>query len=428
MIIIPKCLKNSKKVTLRNIPTPKKTFSDTIFSYPLLAPAFPVLPVYLTQKNPKNPPFINKGGIDLSDCFSSYSCLTPPTLNLSVIVDYLTFTFPFSTSGQQACNVLDIPDFRRSDPVQQLIVDNVEFERQTALKAAVLPSLAADWDANFPHWRENWVDTKTLTLSGQLALMVEKMSLFISDLDVFECGFGYSGYKYSANLTRDGQCCGKMAWGGNAGTIMISLTGGGCSGVDMYRMRGFLEKLPSVKITRIDLAYDDLLGAFSVGQVKRQYFLGSFHIRGAAPSFKNIDTSTGQTFYIGKKTSGKELCVYEKGKQLGDLTSPWVRFEGRFYASDGKVLVLDMLTNSASYLSGMYPPLRFLSEKHERITAIKEQLKVSLAHLIKHASIGYGKLVNVLKECDYSSDEIVNLLIRDGTPMRLYMPAPPCPF
>ena len=39
-------------------------------------------------------------------------------------------------------------------------------------------------------------------------------------------------------------------------------------------------------------------------------------------------------FYVGKRGNSKFTRVYEKGKQFGDVNSPWVRFETEFRAGD----------------------------------------------------------------------------------------------
>ena len=84
-------------------------------------------------------------------------------------------------------------------------------------------------------------------------------------------------------------------------------------------------------ITRVDLAHDD----FSATQVSieraRQWLEdGGFNASGRPPAAELIDdlgSNKGKTLYVGHRASGKFLRVYEKGKQFGDQTSPWVRAE-----------------------------------------------------------------------------------------------------
>ena len=58
--------------------------------------------------------------------------------------------------------------------------------------------------------------------------------------------------------------------------------------------------------------------------------------------------------------NGKMLRIYEKGKQLGDSESPWVRVEAEL-RNKSRVIPWDALTRPGSYLAGAYPCLAYLS-------------------------------------------------------------------
>jgi len=240
---------------------------------------------------------------------------------------------------------------------------------------------------------------------------------------------GMFGYKQSLTLYRDEQKAGVLAFEGNNGTCLLSLTGSGCSGVNMVQLRRFLEKLPSVKITRVDLAHDDLDGAMSVDYFKAQYHADEFHIKGTAPAARFIDDlgcDTGRTLYVGNKTNGKEACIYEKGKQMGDKLSKWLRVEGRLTNVD-RVIPFDTLTSPEMYLAGLYPPFRFLCVFHERVETIRKHAKMAMEQMVGFASVAYGKLVNVMLEIGNTPDEIVKALRVDGCPKRLHIPFAPEP-
>ncbi len=376
----------------------------------------------------ENPPFINKGGITLTSSFSSVSFLTPPTPKIKAFIDYLTFTAPLS--GCVASVVIDEKkDWRSEDPAFQVFDDRsiLPFPTREDYFNDWDDAIRMDWDMFNSDLKSNWLGVRNLDASSEVAAFLIRLAAIVPMLEFVSCGHGFSGYKHTFNLVRDGQNCGKAAWGGNNNTFMISLTGVGCSGVDMVAMKDFLSTVPFVKLTRVDCSHDDLEGKLSYDQLKRLYYLGCFHIRGASPSFKFIESKSGNTGYVGKKQSGKEFCFYQKGRQLGNLSSVWMRYEGRFYASGG-VLPLDMLVFPAVYLSGMYPPLRHLSAVHERIEVIKKQGSIALELMTDYARLSYGKFINVLVELGRSSDEIVAMLIRDGIPKRLELPFAPCPF
>ena len=60
------------------------------------------------------------------------------------------------------------------------------------------------------------------------------------------------------------------------------------------------------------------------------------------------------TLFIGSRGSAKYCRIYEKGRQLGDPDSPWVRFEVEYRKADS-VLPIDMLIKPGQYLTGGIP-------------------------------------------------------------------------
>jgi len=323
------------------------------------------------------PPYTNRGGITHTSSHTSPLGLTPSTF--SCIVDYLSLTF----------SIVDVHTHRKVKNPDNTI-QTIEDEAQAFLLKLV------DY---IPHL--NWQDRDK----------------------------GLFGYKQSIGLYRDEQAGGLLAFDGNNGTCLLSLTGKGCSGVNMVELRRFLEKLPSVKITRVDLAHDDLDGALNVDYFLAQYKAGNFHVKGTAPGSRYIDdlgNNTGCTLYVGNKDNGKEACIYEKGKQMRDKDSKWLRVEGRLTSVD-RIIPFDTLTSPEMYLAGLYPPFRYLCVFHERIEVIKKHAKLAMEQMIGYASVAYGKLVNVMVEIGNTPDEIIKALRVDGCPKRLQIPFAPEP-
>lgn len=375
----------------------------------------------------ENPPFINKGGITLSPSFTSVSRLTPPSPKINVIVDYLSFSFPLG--GIEACKKIGVPDWRQYTTVHgwlDSIVDN------PAVKVEPKKYMTEDeWFSDRGDtWRDDWLNQSYATDAQSVESFLYELRSVVSDLSWISSEKGFSGYKNTFQLFRSGQFVGWACYGGDSqkNTCLITLTGAGCSGLDMHKMRVFMEHIPFCKITRIDLAHDDLMGSVSIENLKRWYFLGMFHTRGASPSHKEIKGDDGWTFYVGKKTSGKQLCVYKKGMEQGDKNSPWVRFEGRFYAADC-VLPFEMLTSPACFLSGMYKPLNNLHAFHERVEIMTNYAKIKLQAAIDNARRSYGQYLTAFHElADFTKEEVFDLISRPGIPKRLEMPPEPCPF
>jgi len=126
---------------------------------------------------------------------------------------------------------------------------------------------------------------------------------------------------------------GIFATGGDsvAGTSLVSLSGEGCSVVRSWaNVYSLLQKL-TAKITRVDLSHDDFEGLIPLPMAVEWYLAGDFHAgKGRPPTGELIDdfnSGKGKTLYIGRRENGKYLRIYEKGRQLGDPSSPWVRWE-----------------------------------------------------------------------------------------------------
>jgi len=113
-----------------------------------------------------------------------------------------------------------------------------------------------------------------------------------------------------------------------------------------------------------------------------------------------------------------QVRIYEKGKQLGDPSSPWVRWEVELHAKD-RVIPWDVLLHPGEYVAGAYPCMSWVSERAFRIRTIKEQDRISYGRLKKVASIAYGALFNVMLEREGSADKVVALLKRQAIPKRL---------
>ena len=230
--------------------------------------------------------------------------------------------------------------------------------------------------------------------------------------------FGYSA-------SRDLGGYGVLAYGGDAqrGTVFVSISGEGCRRIaDFGRVRSWAEPL-GARITRVDIAADDhdavcldLPGAI---QAWRD---GLFTLAGRPPKGRFIDDfegGSGRTFYVGSREGGKVCRVYEKGKQLGDPKSSWVRAEVEIHAKD-RVIPWDAVTEPARYLAGSYPYFQPLSLEPERIKTIERGTEISIGAVAGWMRLAAGKSVNVLLqhfEGDHAA--LVNAVRREGVPKRL---------
>ncbi len=194
---------------------------------------------------------------------------------------------------------------------------------------------------------------------------------------------------------------GALCLGGESqkGKWLLQFTGRGCGLVkDWASLQELLEGLGAA-LSRTDLAVDFLDGEHTVDDAVDLYEAGAFINRGRNPEFDaqgawNEAGVKGRTVYVGKLKNGKALCVYEKGKQLGDLASPHTRFEVRLGNRD-RVIPLDILTNPDKYFVGAYPALADLLESAaEEIPTLHAEAKTSIAHALHHLRRCYGKHIH----------------------------------
>jgi phage replication initiation protein len=221
---------------------------------------------------------------------------------------------------------------------------------------------------------------------------------------------------------------GCVAHGGSAqaGRWLLQLTGVGCQFVpDWADLRDLLEQLDA-RITRLDLAVDLLHGEYTVDDARDWHGLGGFQAsgKGRPPSTSFAGDwdglIKGRTYYVGNSTNGKCLRVYEKGKQLGEPDSEWVRFEVQFGNRD-RVIPFEALTDRDAFFAGAYPALQEVVSAAARvIETTRTGGEVTLAHLLHHLRRCYGKLIDVLSsDVGATSSALVQEVRIVGIPRRL---------
>lgn len=235
---------------------------------------------------------------------------------------------------------------------------------------------------------------------------------------------GHLGYSDSWDL---GEGYGIIATGGKTqgNTCLVSLYGSGCAPVKNWTAVYELLVVLNAKITRVDLAHDDFEGVYNITAGLEMLSLDQFTTNGRPPNALHVDdfdSGKGKTLYIGNRNNGKLLRVYEKGKQLGDPLSPWVRWELELHNKD-RLIPLDVLLRPGEYLAGAYPCLSWISDSQDRIKTTRKQLKISFEHLIKYCRQSYGKLLYVMHEgLGQDPLDIVQALSVAGIPSRLNLP------
>jgi phage replication initiation protein len=238
--------------------------------------------------------------------------------------------------------------------------------------------------------------------------------------------FGYDhGVRYYIPMGGSAVSVGSCYWGGahHGGRARVELSGTGCSRVlSWLDFQNHIANFAELKLTRIDLAVDLLDGEFNVEDCANWYQAGEFIVGGRPPRHSLIgdwlNPVHGRTFEVGRRENGKMLRCYEKGRQLGDPSSQWTRFEVEIRNND-RDIPLDILTDSDKYFTGAYSCLeRILDAAAERIKTHQKEGEISLENLTEYARTSYGQLVHVLRGV-LDSGQVIEALSRPGIPKRL---------
>jgi phage replication initiation protein len=255
--------------------------------------------------------------------------------------------------------------------------------------------------------------------------VVKEMGRFLP-IESSKDGRGCFGFTFSM---RFGEGAGLVAWGGESqrDRVYFSIQGKGCGMVEDWPALSAWLTRHRANIKRVDVAHDDFAGAIvTVGWAVDQYEAGGFNAGGRKPRHQLFgdwigkDAGVhGRTVGIGNRASGKYCRIYEKGKQLGDPTSPWVRLEVEWRGQDREI-PHDVLTRPGQYLAGAYPCLAFLDEEQSRIRTIAKGGTIAFERAIENARQHSGKLVNLMMLAyggDYAT--VIEKLRREGTPARI---------
>ena len=242
-------------------------------------------------------------------------------------------------------------------------------------------------------------------------------------------GKGRNGYTNSYIL---GEHWGFVCIGGQNDTVLVMINGEGCS----VAKRGWERRLHKManalsssqfRYTRIDAAHDLFNGEYTVDDAVKDYDDGLFGIGGRMPkirqdgNWRNPYDTAGRTVYIGARTSGKYCRIYEKGKELGEKDSPWVRVECEWH-NNNRIIPYDVLLEPGRYLAGAYPALVWLNKIQNRIkTKIKKE-KIVVKKAIADAKHQCGSLILYLTLLGKSAEEIVKELIGNKLSKRFLAP------
>lgn len=236
---------------------------------------------------------------------------------------------------------------------------------------------------------------------------------------------GLNGYSYAISMPLQS---GIVHVGHTSKTVLVTVTGQGAIAAKEgweTRLYWFLLGVEGW-LTRIDWAYDDYYAEiFPVRKMRDAAKEGAFQRQGRPPKVElrgpweqDDPEGSGLTLYIGSRMSGKLARIYEKGKQLGDETSPWVRFEIEMHNSSYQ-LVLEMLVEPTRWFAGAYPCCEWIEQGGDR-SSMEYRNRSALASIegslkwIRHQAGGHLAALRDL----YGDADLLDLLVRaDAKPV-----------
>ena len=200
--------------------------------------------------------------------------------------------------------------------------------------------------------------------------------------------------------------CGSIFYGGNSNRPFLQFNGEGCKLLDFENLAVVVEQMHKVRITRCDIAVDDVEGKHgTMLDVVEAYKKRQFTRRGNQPSISQVgdwisDTAPkGRTLYIGARTGTAMMRIYEKGKELGISVSPWIRYELELKAVDYVIPTSILTTPERFFLSLNSFNTRFKPD-FEHAKLVKKQKLVDLLegealwkHRVKYAKMQAGTVL-----------------------------------
>lgn len=230
---------------------------------------------------------------------------------------------------------------------------------------------------------------------------------------------GRNFYKRSFSIEHN---AGFVCIGGQKNTVLIMINGTGCNYANIdfeFDLFDWLDSLKVATITRIDLAYDSLDKTFlTVDLFDQIHSNGGFNKGGRNPEIEyrgnwKKPNGKGRTLYIGSRQSSKFCRIYEKGKQLGDQDSIWLRIEVEFKSRD-IYIPLSVLLHPTDYMVAAYPCFYLIEEdtpldKYE--VRDKNEL-ITFAQAIRLVQRQYGRYIHFFRQC-FDDDKILMDILTD---------------
>tara|TARA_R110000868_G_scaffold13691_8_gene63463 strand:+ start:48 stop:1064 length:1017 start_codon:yes stop_codon:yes gene_type:complete len=294
----------------------------------------------------------------------------------------------------------------------------------------------------FPRISQVFVDYLTLSINGisdhatyfnWVNFQLKESQLKVSNRRV-TVPIGYDiGYQI-CDVNYEDIVCGSLKFSEKYNRVLLELSGKGCQMVEFYNSFSWFESLAQQEnnnIKRIDLAIDDFQGRRNIEWFDKAHSRGLFNSStGRRPVKRNMgDKQNGRTRYIGGQTAYRQVCIYEKGKQLDlddDHFKEWVRVEVRLNANSRDMIPKEILKCKSDYFFSVYPKaFSYFVKNGKYVPPVYRGglvFAASLGRSARNSRRQYGKINRELLEV-MGRDKGLLMITRPGKSTKLERPS-----
>lgn len=253
--------------------------------------------------------------------------------------------------------------------------------------------------------------------------------------DIHDTGVSRNRYHYTFRIGDPSMPLGLIGihnFNADNPSILIMIYGEGTHVAETWWEFGLFQwlsgKAISPKISRCDLAHDDIEGLYSSAELADESDTNSgFALTNKLPNVQHLGDwkrheGRGRTLQVGSRANGKLYRGYEKGKQLGNPESPWFRHEVEL-GNKSRLIPLDILLHPSEYFAGTYPYMaeiaQYATDKENfcptRIETIKKTMTISFHKSVQVVQHQFGRYMKVFRDIYQDDSEILEMLVTQKT-------------
>lgn len=253
--------------------------------------------------------------------------------------------------------------------------------------------------------------------------------------DIHDTGVSRNRYHYTFRIGEQSMPLGLIGihnFNTDNPSILIMIYGEGTHVAETWWEFGLYQFLDNKaidpKISRCDLAHDDMEGLYSSPELADEADTNAgFALTNKLPNVQHLGDwkrheGRGRTLQVGSRANGKLYRGYEKGKQLGDTESPWFRHEVEL-GNKSRLIPLEILLHPSEYFAGTYPYMAEIAQVATgnenfcptRIKTIKKTMSISFQKSVAVVKHQFGRYMKVFRDIYKDDSEILEMLVTEKT-------------